>query len=280
MGDKSAAILNNRPITIHKFSFESGITTSYPSGIEDEAPVLSPRNLVTNSDVVRITCIEGFNANLRLWQNASDLLLELRLMQDRNQQDLSMSNLQPLISAQEKDRLDALYVRFITCLDDLPPYLQSYTFAALADEARETTKQFLIQCANLQVSYHCLRMVITQKLENLPCYKSEIGHSDLRKTEIARDMLRVIQEAPFWSLQVNGEPYVSTLPYNKISKAKEMFLPRSRRYDSPVRVFWRSFTEMGLHLSLLERVATLLFFWIFSRDWTPRPPMRCETLRH
>ncbi|KAF6524993.1 hypothetical protein HZS61_010788 [Fusarium oxysporum f. sp. conglutinans] len=127
MGDKSAAILNNRPITIHKFSFESGITTSYPSGIEDEAPVLSPGNLVTNSDVVRITCIEGFNANLRLWQNASDLLLELRLMQDRNQQDLSMSNLQPLISAQEKDRLDALYVRFITCLDDLPPYLQSYT---------------------------------------------------------------------------------------------------------------------------------------------------------
>jgi hypothetical protein len=24
-------------------------------------------------------------------------------------------------------------------------------------------------------------------------------------------MLRVIQEAPFWSLQVNGEPYVSIL---------------------------------------------------------------------
>ncbi|KAM0289688.1 hypothetical protein ACHAO9_005984 [Fusarium lateritium] len=211
MGDKSAAILNNRPITIHKFSFESGITTAYPSGIEDEAPVLSPGNLVTNSEVVRITCIEGFNANLRLWQNASDLLLELRLIQDRAQQDLGVRSLQPLISAQEKDHLDALYVRFITCLDDLPPYLQSYTFAALADGSRETTKQFLIQCANLQVSIHCLRMVITQKLENLPYYKSEIGHSDLRKTEIARDMLRVIQEAPFWSLQVNGEPYVSAV---------------------------------------------------------------------
>ncbi|KAH7245350.1 hypothetical protein BKA59DRAFT_500920 [Fusarium tricinctum] len=210
MGDKSAAILNNRPITIHKFSFESGITTAYPSGIEDEAPVLSPGNLVTNSEVVRITCIEGFNANLRLWQNASDLLLELRLIQDRAQQDLGLTNLQPLITAHEKDHLDALYVRFITCLDDLPPYLQSYTFAALADGSRETTKQFLIQCANLQVSIHCLRMVITQKLENLPYYKSDIGHSDLRKTEIARDMLRVIQEAPFWSLQVNGEPYVNT----------------------------------------------------------------------
>jgi hypothetical protein len=280
MGDKSAAILNNRPITIHKFSFESGITTSYPSGIEDEAPVLSPGNLVTNSDVVRITCIEGFNANLRLWQNASDLLLELRLMQDRNQQDLSMSNLQPLISAQEKDRLDALYVRFITCLDDLPPYLQSYTFAALADESRETTKQFLIQCANLQVSIHCLRMVITQKLENLPYYKSDIGHSDLRKTEIARDMLRVIQEAPFWSLQVNGEPYVSPLTHQVINEANEMSLPRSRRYDSLVRVFWRSFTEMAPHQLPRELAVILQSFLICSRDWTPKPPMHCEILLH
>ncbi|KAJ4245785.1 hypothetical protein NW762_013909 [Fusarium torreyae] len=235
MGDKSAAILNNRPITIHKFSFESGITTAYPTGIEDEAPVLSPRNLVTNSEVTRITCIEGFNANLRLWQNASDLLLELRLIQDREQQDMSLSDIQPLLNAQDKDRLDALYIRFITCLDDLPPYLQSYTFAALADGSRETAKQFLIQCANLQVSIHCLRMVMTQKLEKLPYYKSAIEHSDLRKTEIARDMLRVIQEAPFWSLQVNGEPYVGTvfLSHGYVADV----VRRSKRYDSLGRAF-------------------------------------------
>ncbi|KAM0483999.1 hypothetical protein ACHAP7_003501 [Fusarium lateritium] len=248
MGDKSAAILNNRPITIHKFSFESGITTAYPSGIEDEAPVLSPGNLVTNSEVVRITCIEGFNANLRLWQNASDLLLELRLIQDRAQQDLGVRSLQPLISAQEKDHLDALYVRFITCLDDLPPYLQSYTFAALADGSRETTKQFLIQCANLQVSIHCLRMVITQKLENLPYYKSEIGHSDLRKTEIARDMLRVIQEAPFWSLQVNGEPYVEKIRLTGASLLEIIH----RNGSSPIAARARS--DFAVLLDLLTRL--------------------------
>ncbi|CAJ0546783.1 Ff.00g014100.m01.CDS01 [Fusarium sp. VM40] len=248
MGDKSAAILNNRPITIHKFSFESGITTAYPSGIEDEAPVLSPGNLVTNSEVVRITCIEGFNANLRLWQNASDLLLELRLIQDRAQQDLGLTSLQPLITANEKDHLDALYVRFITCLDDLPPYLQSYTFAALADGSRETTKQFLIQCANLQVSIHCLRMVITQKLENLPYYKSDIGHSDLRKTEIARDMLRVIQEAPFWSLQVNGEPYVEKIRLTGASLLEIIH----RNGSSPIAARARS--DFAVLLDLLTRL--------------------------
>ncbi|KAH6954468.1 hypothetical protein HG530_010599 [Fusarium avenaceum] len=248
MGDKSAAILNNRPITIHKFSFESGITTAYPSGIEDEAPVLSPGNLVTNSEVVRITCIEGFNANLRLWQNASDLLLELRLIQDRAQQDLGLTSLQPLITANEKDHLDALYVRFITCLDDLPPYLQSYTFAALADGSKETTKQFLIQCANLQVSIHCLRMVITQKLENLPYYKSDIGHSDLRKTEIARDMLRVIQEAPFWSLQVNGEPYVEKIRLTGASLLEIIH----RNGSSPIAARARS--DFAVLLDLLTRL--------------------------
>ncbi|KAJ6043009.1 uncharacterized protein N7446_001205 [Penicillium canescens] len=210
MGDKSAAILNDRPITIHQFSFKSGITTAYPTGIGDEAPVLSPENSAPTSEVTRKTCIEGFNANLRLWQNASDLLLELRLLQGRERAELSI---QPLLTADERNRLDTLYIRFITCLDNLPPYLQSYTFAVLVGSSKETTQvnQFLIQCANLQVSVHCLRMVITQKLEGLPYCSLGVELADLRKTEIARDMLRVIQEAPFWSLQVNGEPYVEKI---------------------------------------------------------------------
>ncbi|KAF4975736.1 hypothetical protein FZEAL_7512 [Fusarium zealandicum] len=213
MGDKSAAILNNRPITIHKFSFESGITTAYPMGIEDEASIISPGNTSTSSEGTQKTCIEGFNANLRLWQNASDLLLELRLLQDRQHRDLPMPNYLSLLTPEDRNRLDTIYIRFITCLDDLPPYLQSYTFAALAGPSREANhvNQFLIQCANLQVSVHCLRMVITQKMEDFRYSGSGIENVDLRKTEIARDMLRVIQEAPFWSLQVNGEPYVEKI---------------------------------------------------------------------
>ncbi|KAF4463248.1 C6 transcription factor [Fusarium albosuccineum] len=251
MGDKSAAILNNRPITIHKFSFETGITTAYPTGIEDEAPILSPGNSATTSEVTRKTCIEGFNANLRLWQNASDLLLELRLLQDREQRDLSMpANHQPLLTPAERNRLDTIYIRFITCLDDLPPYLQSYTFAALVGGPKENTEvnQFLIQCANLQVSVHCLRMVITQKLEELPYYSSGIEHADLRKTEIARDMLRVIQEAPFWSLQVNGEPYVEKIRLIGASLLEIMH----RNGSSPIAARARS--DFTVLLDLLTRL--------------------------
>jgi hypothetical protein len=226
MGDKSAAILNNRPITIHKFSFESGITTCYPTGIEDESSIgPSPASASGPGgapEAGRRSFIEGFNANLRLWQTASDLLLEIRLLQDAKNTSASAvvaqgeqphcppPHRQPL-TGEDRQRMDELYVRFITCLDELPPYLQSYTFAAIASGGKETTQsnQFIIQCANLQVSLHCLRMVITQKFEDLFYFGAGLEQADLRRTEIARDMLRVIHEAPFWSLQVNGEPYVS-----------------------------------------------------------------------
>lgn len=213
MGDKSAAILNNRPITIHKFSFETGITTAYPTGIEDESSVgMSPENTAHGPEPSRKTFIAGFNANLRLWQTASDLLLEVRLFQDQaNHPEMAVGG-QLDLTAEQRNRLDELYIRFITCLDHLPPYLQSYTFAAIAGRGKEATNanQFIIQCANLQVSMHCLRMVITQKFEDLSIFAPGVEQADLRKTEIARDMIRVIHEAPFWSLQVNGEPYVSS----------------------------------------------------------------------
>lgn len=210
IGDKSAAILNNRPITIHKFSFESGITTAYPKGIEDEGVSSSPTSVADGSAAPR-SFIAGFNANLRLWQTASDLLLEMRLLESQKELGLIPGQ---LLTAEERHRLDHLYVLFVTSLDDLPHFLQPDMFAM---DVKENTnrlgnplKQFIIQAANLFVSLHCLKMVIAQKFEEFNYYPP--GHTDLvllRKTEIARDMLRVIRDAPFWSLQVNGEPCVS-----------------------------------------------------------------------
>ncbi|KND90714.1 hypothetical protein TOPH_04647 [Tolypocladium ophioglossoides CBS 100239] len=215
MGDKSAAILNNRPITIHKFSFESGITTAYPTGLEAQPSSTGSSAGATSRapEAGRRSFIDGFNANLRLWQAAADLLLEIRMFQDQRSSEFpNTAQTDMLLTEDERQRLDTLYVNFITCLDDLPPYLQSYTFAAIASGGKQTTQstQFTIQCANLQVSFHCLRMVITQKFEDISYFAPGAEQADLRKTEIVRDMLRVMHEAPFWSLQVNGEPYVRT----------------------------------------------------------------------
>ena len=214
MGDKSAAILNNRPITLHRFSFEADITTAYPMGMDDDASVTGPSPTPTGAPSPRAiegrNLITGFNANLQLWQAASELLLELRLLQDSQRESVATGVLvRRAPSTEQRQRLDDLYVHFITCLDGLPPYLQSCTMAASNGPGLPQTTQLVIQCANLQVSFHCLRMVITQRFEDMSYLGTSLEQADLRRTEIARDMLRVMQEAPFWSLQVNGEPYVS-----------------------------------------------------------------------
>jgi hypothetical protein len=211
LGDKSAAILNNRPITIHKFSFESGITAAYPSGIGNESAT-SPGQV--RSDVAQSDFLKGFVANIRLWHAASDLLLEIRLLQERGANRI----IGQALSDEQRSCIDALYVRFMTCLDDLPLHLKVDNFGN-ADEGSGYSKQSVIQRVNLQVSFHCLRMVITQKFEGPEFLAPAADHTDLlvlRKTEIARDMLRVIHEAPFWALQVNGEPCVRTLFFRSL----------------------------------------------------------------
>ncbi|EQL02946.1 Transcription factor, fungi [Ophiocordyceps sinensis CO18] len=183
MGDKSAAVLNNRPITLHKFSFESGITMAYPTGLEASGIGQDPE---VQAHEGRRSFIHGFNANLRLWQAASDVVLEIRLfgrLSGRDEDDRRRDMMDRVSDSSTSPRIAVL------C---------SWQCSA-------------IQCANLRVSFHCLRMVINQKFEDMSYFSPGAEQADLRKTEIVRDMLRVMREAPFWSLQVNGEPYVEKI---------------------------------------------------------------------
>ncbi|KAH8691987.1 hypothetical protein BGW36DRAFT_419381 [Talaromyces proteolyticus] len=217
IGDKSAAILNNRPITMHKFSFESGITTVYPTGIEDNMQIES--GTLSTDISTQKNFIAGFNANVCLWKTASDLILEMRLLVNQKEPTtIPKIDMTP----EEWHRLDRLYVQFMTSIDKLPHYLQADILAASQDNLRTNNehlsngiyRQYLIQWTNIHVSLHCLKMVVTQKLEELDSCNPRSGNVDmslLRKTEIARDLLRVIREAPFWSLQVNGEPCVEKI---------------------------------------------------------------------
>ncbi|XWW98399.1 hypothetical protein V2A60_006399 [Cordyceps javanica] len=209
MGDKSAAILNNRPITMHKYSFERGVTVGYPTGIEEESQMPISPNSVHSSEPAstkRQKLIIGFNANVRLWGAAADLLLALRVVEDQ-----SKGPAMDALSPQQREIIDPLYISFITSLDDLPSFLKSQSFAPTAKSETPQSNQFVIQCANLQVSMHCLRMVVVQKFEHLSYLTAGIEQTDLQKTDIVRDALRVIHEVPFWALQLNGEPYVEKL---------------------------------------------------------------------
>ncbi|KFY62767.1 hypothetical protein V496_04411 [Pseudogymnoascus sp. VKM F-4515 (FW-2607)] len=197
IGDKSAAILNGLPIALHHLNFVSEVTVVYPTEegnlvFDPQAEDAEPRSVLT-----------GFNFNLRLWAAASALLLEVRMrVQPRDGS---------LTGVDDRAIIDRLYIEFMTILDTLPPWLSLDPSAS--EEAGRCPKEFCIQRVNLRATFHCLRMVVLQKLEaaELGMEASTALALALRKTEIARDMVRVVRQAPFWALQVNGESCVEKI---------------------------------------------------------------------
>ncbi|KAK4860800.1 hypothetical protein LT330_004531 [Penicillium expansum] len=190
LGDKSLAVLRSMPITICDYSFEEGITTTYPLNDQNELTV-------------------GSNASIRLWQYAADLLLRMRLIKKEQTVDPNLPD-RPLTPA-NVIALGELYIRFATCIDDLPPHLLPNSEAFADNHGDTTRKRFTAQIADLQITYHCLKMHLTQKLEEIGYFSCTGECRDmlvLKKTEIAGDMIRLLQSIPFWSLKVNGEPCV------------------------------------------------------------------------
>jgi hypothetical protein len=134
-------------------------------------------------------------------------LFEIRHVEDKT---TPLDNSNKPIDPADRARLDHLHVQFATCLDDLPPQLLPPALAAY-DENSLSHKHLATQISNLQITYNCLRMQILERLEAVGYFNPLDNHMNmllLHKTEIAHDVVRYIQEAPFWSLQVNGEPCV------------------------------------------------------------------------
>lgn len=269
MGDKSAAILNDRPITLHKFSFESGITASYADEVGNYAGQMMQSPSSPNPPGRSL--ITGFNFNLRLWQAASDLLLEIRLMNDAGYNQ----GVGKLSISEQRSHISNFYIHFMTCLDELPPWLQiDLTAFTTKENSTAYSREFLIQQVNLRVSFHCLKMVIIKKFEDAGFSTSGIGleHSKtlaLTKTEIARDMVRAMQEAPFWALQVNGEscvgsfsklycryPYREDLTLAQVEKIRiigaSLLKVIHNNRDSPIEV--RARVEFVVLLDILTRL--------------------------
>ncbi|CEL00892.1 hypothetical protein ASPCAL00484 [Aspergillus calidoustus] len=185
-GDKSLAVLRSMPMTVTDYAFAEGITVALPSTEDNELSI-------------------GTNAGICLWRYAADLILRTRVI--RKDRDLDV-----LLSPADHKSLSELYIRFATCLDDLPPHLlpEGITPSPSVTDSNPTNTRFAVQIADLHVTYHCLQMHLTQQLDEIGYFAQHGGESNdmvvLRKTEIAGDMVRLLQRIPFWSLQVNGEP--------------------------------------------------------------------------
>lgn len=140
----------------------------------------------------------------------------------------------PLLTQPDHASLNQLYVRFATCIDDLPVHLFPDNIALSSSHASSTSNKFATQITDIHVTYLTLKMHLVEKLEDTGYFSGESKDMlVLRKTEIAREMVRLLQNLPLWALKMNGEPCVSMLSLLTLERKliyDSMYLGRE---DSP-----------------------------------------------
>ncbi|WQF76665.1 hypothetical protein CDEST_01679 [Colletotrichum destructivum] len=223
IGDKSASILNQVPITLHQICLDTPITTHFDESqacglMQPEGP-----DTVVFEGQLRLC----FHLCFRLWYTASEMLLDLnllsRLQGSSRRRAITLSS----TAAEPDDVPSSLrtstmqsYLDFTSILQSCPAWLRD-PGAAVPDGVGETTARFRtraisVQKANLFITFHALRLVLLSRF-------SERGFADvlgltgdpvmlaMRKVEIAGDLLDAVSDMPFEALQANGEPCVEKL---------------------------------------------------------------------
>lgn len=211
-GDRSAAILNDRPYTLHHLILDTPLTLLH-MGPEDTHLLDTSR---THNSLPFVQCLNaGFNLSTRLFSSAAAVLFDLRLL---NEFSTKTSGSGDLVRGQGAAIVDSV-LDFRRVLDDIPSWLERPWLAELGPDDETATYQrdaLWVQHVNLKLTFHCLRLILLQKA-------SETGHAGLlgygedprlvamQKTDIARDVLACIGGAPFQALQINGEPCVEKI---------------------------------------------------------------------
>ncbi|KAF4549857.1 Hypothetical protein D9617_19g101620 [Elsinoe fawcettii] len=250
-GDKSAALLNNRPFTLDTFSLELAPTLKPP---ETDLKRLLIR-LVPAEDawILQRNLIVGFNLCQTIFGLASELLLELRVASKFYTYSgvLALADIPP----QQKRRMTDLYFQFTLALDRAPIVLKEFKSVPAVPIEKDNVglMMYQIQAVNLAVTHTCLHLILVQQFASGGAH-SVLGLSDerhlldLKRTEIAREMVRVTAQADFAALRLNGESCVE-----KIRQAGAALLEISQNQDNP-HIAGRAQQDFAALLDILARL--------------------------
>ncbi|KAM0324930.1 hypothetical protein ACHAQA_007896 [Verticillium albo-atrum] len=247
-GDRSAAILNDRPLSLLDLNLNAPLSLRYMSA--EDTHLLDPIQTWNTTQFAQ--CLNtGFNLSTRLFSSATDVLLNLRMLQEFS---ASSSGSAELAQWQTAKTVDSV-LHFSSVLDSMPDWLERPSQAGLHaedDVASYQQSRFWTQHINLKVTFYCLRLIILLRAEDMG-FASLLGFSAdprllaMQKTDIARDMLSCIQSAPFQALQINGEPMVE-----KVRQVGATLLQISQSLDPHVAP--RAKADLQVLLNILTRL--------------------------
>ncbi|RKK53453.1 hypothetical protein BFJ69_g17824, partial [Fusarium oxysporum] len=204
--DRSASLLNSRPLQLDKFHLEVSFTALEHL---DKLPPLLDQTRLEHQGVFEDLLMQGFRKDHEVWDLGQAVLSDLRLFLATNNRAGERADMTP---GQER-ALSELYLRFLSIVDDFPTHIASpATFHATDENITEYQRRaFWVQNANIMITYHYLRMKILDRFidAELP-HLLGVSSSPLslawKKVEIGHDLFCVLTGVPFEALQSNGEP--------------------------------------------------------------------------
>jgi len=211
--DRSASILNSRPISLHRLCVGTKPTSSYWRRPSSDAPLLDHSTTPNALDIESMVS-QGFDLCQDLWTKASDIIIKFDTLDVWNE---GITDGSALVGPQHTIVITD-YLDFIGMIDHfrfdvkVPETTNSSDPATMA----RIQRAFDFQRVHLCITYYCLKLVLLQRFydggvaEHLGVPGRAYGIA-LRKIDVASDMVRILSEASFESLQVNGEPCVCSL---------------------------------------------------------------------
>ncbi|RTE84390.1 hypothetical protein BHE90_001028 [Fusarium euwallaceae] len=210
--DRSACLLNSRPLQLDEFRLQAPFTTLFKTS---QATPLLGLDESSHLHQFEECILQGFLKNHDVWDLGHAILFNLQLFATANIRAGEGAS----INKTQQQSLSESYLRFLSSLDSIPDLIASPNTLCASSDGQLLVYQrraLWVQKANLILTYHYLRMMILDRFiaANLHCL---LGLNDdptslkCRKVEIAHDVLELVTSVPFESLQANGESCVEKL---------------------------------------------------------------------
>lgn len=210
-GDRSACLLNGRPLQLDEFRLQVSFTTLRHF---DKMPPLLDPDRAEHQGPFEDLLIQAFQKDLEIWDLGQEILFAIRLFVASSLRSGGGGE----ITLMQERALSELYFRFLSILDDCPTHILSPSTVHTADQkSTEYQRQvFWVQKANIMITYHYLRVKILDRfidaeLTHLLEVSSSPQFFAWKRVEIGHDLLGLVTDIPFEALKANGEPCVGPL---------------------------------------------------------------------
>lgn len=208
-GSRSAVILGDYPIPTQMTVLGCGLEPALLNNDDRQVFLLDPSRKY-NQCYLEERLLNGVDICRRLWSAASELIFDIDVLGSASSDNAALKDRRKTIVD-----LTEAYVNYNSIRDSLPPWLQRPDSIEVNDtEVLEYQKACMwSQRVDVLVTFHSVRLIILrhcaeQKLLAIMGLSNDPLMLAVRKLEFSQEFVSEIENVPFVSLQMNGEPCV------------------------------------------------------------------------